>query len=97
MVEKKTKPIMISSRPVTAKTTVMSFYIYRWGNGFTTFLIASSSKDALNKIAKNREEACPPEVLDEKIIKANLKKANQDFILTVGSTHSDEKLENNLN
>lgn len=68
-----------------------SFYLYKWGNGYTTFLIADSPEEAMNKIKGGRDSVCPPEVRGERLSKKRLSEASQDFILTVSSSQPDEE------
>ncbi|HVI40734.1 MAG TPA: hypothetical protein VM577_08740 [Anaerovoracaceae bacterium] len=80
MAAKKTK--------IAKKTT---FYLYKWSNGYTTFLVADSPDDAIEKIKRGREVACPPEVKGERLSKKRLSSTSQDFILTVSSSRQDDE------
>lgn len=83
----KKKSTKITGKLVTSSKAIeeTTFYMYRWENGYTTFVIAKTSDEAIERIKKNREAACPPELHDEKILKKRLTKAHPSFILTVGT------------
>lgn len=95
-------PTKKTKKPVATKKVVQetTFYMYRWENGYTTFVIAKTADEAIERIKKNRHKACPPELHDEKILKKRLSKAHPSFILTVGTGPDDaeeEIAEENLN
>lgn len=81
-----------------AKKTItkdnMSFYIYRWNDEFTTFVVAENPKHALEIIEASKDIACPPELKNIALVKKNLKKADPKFILTISSPEmTDEEMD----
>lgn len=90
MTKKTTKP---KKKPAVVKklaSKTNTFYMYKWENGFTTFVVAGSEEEAIAKIKKNRTAACPPELQDEKLSKKRVSKAHPDFILTVGGPSEND-------
>lgn len=71
----------------------LAFYIYKWNDDFTTFVIADSPNGALDIIEASRDIACPPELQGETLNKKNLKKTEPNFILTVISPEMTDEEE----
>lgn len=77
----------------TPKKNELAFYIYKWNDDFTTFVVAYSPKGALDIIEASRDIACPPELQGETLNKKNLKKAEPNFILTINSPEMTDEEE----
>lgn len=90
MIKKKTVSNKKITKPQQPPKQENTFYMYKWENGYTTFVVATSVEQALSKIKKNRFVACPPELQEEKLYKKNISQANPDFILTVSSATEPE-------
>ena len=69
----------------------MSFYIYKWNEEFTTFVVAESSEHALEIIEAGKDIACPTELQNINLNKKQLKKAPPTFILTISSPEMTEE------